>query len=508
MPRPILRRMLTMLVLFGCLTIPAHPLYGQRATLTILTVNDVYEITPVQGQGGLAELQTLLNAERATASQHITTVNGDFLSPSVMSGLFKGAQMIALFNALQVDMVVFGNHEFDFGPEVTRQRIAASRFPWLGTNVLGADGQPFGGAVATLVRQVGALTVGFFGVLTPDTVHLSSPGPTLTFAPVMPTARAAVETLRQSGAEAIIALTHLSLAEDRALAQQVPGISVILGGHDHDPITWYEGSTLIHKSGSNAHYLGRIDLMLEKQGTGPETRLSVTPAWRMIANRGVQPDSVVLAEVSRYTQALDQELGQPAGKTDTALSSERRLVRTQESTMGNLLADALRETLAADVALLNGGGIRGDRLYAAGTALTRRDIVQELPFGNIAVLVELSGADLLAALEHGVSQVDDKAGRFPQVAGLQMIYNPLQPAGRRIVAVQIAAQPLDLTARYRVATSDYLLKGGDGYSSLTRGSALVDERGGALLSTLVTEYLARRGTVTPRLEGRIVARPE
>jgi len=484
------------------------PAQGQSATLTLLTVNDVYEITPVQGKGGLAELMTLLRAERATATHHLTTVNGDFLSPSVMSALFKGAQMVALFNTLGVDVVVFGNHEFDFGPEVTRQRMAEARFSWLGTNVLGPDGKPFGGALATMTRQVGELTIGLFGLLTPETARLSSPGPTVTFAPVVPTAKTAVEALRQTGADVIIALTHLSIAEDRALAQQVPGISVILGGHDHEPITWYEGGTLIHKAGYDAHYLGRIDLLVEKKMTEKGAQVTVTPAWRMLANRGVTPDPGVAAEVARYMATLDQELGQPLGQTQTALNSQTGEVRTREATMGNLIADALREALQADVALVNGGGIRGNRLYEAGTTLTRRDILQELPFGNPGVLVELSGADLLAALENGVSQVENKAGRFPQVSGLRLTYNPGKPAGSRVLEVQVGGKVLDRTATYRVATNDFLLKGGDGYSSLSKGKVLIDASGGTLMATTVMRYITTKGSVAPQLEGRIVARQE
>src|SRR5262244_869897 len=161
------------------------PAFGQQATLTLLTVNDVYEVTPVQGQGGLAELMTLLRAERATATHHLTTVNGDFLSPSLMSSLFKGAQMVTLFNALGVDVVVFGNHEFDFDPEVTQHRMAESDFSWLGTNVLGPNGKPFGGSLATMTRQVGELTVGFFGLLTPETAELSSHSSAVTLTPVV-----------------------------------------------------------------------------------------------------------------------------------------------------------------------------------------------------------------------------------------------------------------------------------------------------------------------------------
>ncbi len=494
---------LAMVIMLGIV-----PAFGQSTTLTLLTVNDVYEITPVQGKGGLAELMTLLRAERATATHHMTTVNGDFLSPSLMSALFKGAQMVTLFNTLGVDVVVFGNHEFDLGPEVTQQRRAESKFAWLGTNVLGPDGKPFGGALATMTRQIGGLTVGLFGVLTPETARLSSPGPTVTFAPVVPTAQATVEALRQAGADVIIALTHLTIAEDRALAQQVPGISVILGGHEHEPITWYEGGTLILKSGYDAHYLGRIDLAIEKKVTEKGAQVTVTPSWRMIANRGVTPDPGVATEVARYMATLDQELGQPLGQTQTALSSQSGEVRTRETTMGNLIADALREALQADVALINGGGIRGNRLYAAGTTLTRRDILQELPFGNIGVLVELSGADLLAVLEHGVSKVEDKAGRFPQVSGVRLVYNPGKPAGSRVLEVQVGGKVLDRAATYRVATIDYLLKSGDGYSAFSKGKVLIDTSGGSLMATTVMSYITTKGSVAPQIEGRIVARQE
>jgi 5'-nucleotidase / UDP-sugar diphosphatase len=160
------------------------------------------------------------------------------------------------------------------------------------------------------------------------------------------------------------------------------------------------------------------------------------------------------------------------------------------------------------VALVNGGGIRGNRLYEAETTLTRRDILQELPFSNIVVLLELSGADILAALENGVSQVENKAGRFPQVSGLRLTYNPVKPAGSRVLDVQVGGKALDRTATYRVATNDFLLKGGDGYSSLSKGKVLIDASGGTLTATTVMRYITTKGSVAPQVEGRIVARQE
>jgi 2',3'-cyclic-nucleotide 2'-phosphodiesterase (5'-nucleotidase family) len=490
------------------LLLGAASAFAQRETLTILTINDVYEIVPVQGRGGLAELMTMLKTERATATHHMTTVNGDFLSPSLMSALLKGAQMIDLFNALGVDIVAFGNHEFDFGPDITMVRMTESKFPWLSANVLGPDRKPFGSATATLTRQVGPFTVGFFGLLSPDTATLSSPGANVTFLPVIPAAQAAVEALRQAGADVIIALTHLTIAEDRQLARQVPGISLILGGHEHDPITWYEDNTLIHKSGYDAHYLGRIDLVMDKTTTEKGPRVTVTPSWRMLANHGIPPDPEVAARVAEYTTRLDSELAQPLGQSQTALNSQRGDVRTRETTMGNLVADALREALQAEAVLINGGGIRGDRLYEPGTTLTRRDIFRELPFGNVGVLLELSGASLLAALEHGVSKVEAKAGQFPHVAGIRFVYNPRQPAGSRVVQATINGVPIDLAASYRIATVDYLFNGGDGYTSLATGKPLVDTSGGILVATIVMQYIARHGTVAPQVEGRITVREE
>jgi 2',3'-cyclic-nucleotide 2'-phosphodiesterase (5'-nucleotidase family) len=228
----------------------------------------------------------------------------------------------------------------------------------------------------------------------------------------------------------------------------------------------------------------------------------------MLANYGITPDPQVAARVAEYTSRLDSELAQPLGQSQTALDSQRGEVRTRETTMGNLVADALREAMQAEVVLLNGGGIRGDRLYEPGTTLTRRDILRELPFGNVGVLLELPGSTLLAALEHGVSRVEAKAGQFPQVAGIRFVYNPRQPAGSRIVQATINGIPIDLTASYRVATNDYMFKGGDGYASLTTGKALVDTSGGTLLATIVMQYIAKHGTVAPQVEGRITVREE
>jgi 5'-nucleotidase / UDP-sugar diphosphatase len=481
----------------------AAPALADPVTITFLHTNDVYEIVPKDGRGGLAELATLLQEERASAEHSITTFGGDLISPSVLSGLTLGAQMIELYNLLGTDVAVLGNHEFDFGPDLAAQRIEESDFPWLGTNVLGPDGQPAVGTVDLHVMDVAGYRIGFFGLVAPDTDVLSAPGPGITFAATIATAEAAVQRLEEQGADLIVALTHINLSDDRALASSVEGIDLILGGHDHDPITFFEDDTLIVKAGYDAHYLAAVDLVVDRVKEDDEEVVTVVPSWRYLSTAGVAPAPEIKAVVEHYQDQLDEELGVPVGTTTVELDTRRETVRAAESNFGNLIADAIREGVGADVALMNGGGIRGDRTYPAGTVLTREDVLGELPFGNITVLVELSGADLLAALENGVSQVEDVAGRFPQVSGMTFAYDPSKAAGSRVVRVEVGGVPLDLGRMYKVATNDYVYSGGDGYIALSKGKALIDASGGTLMASMLMDYITEKGEIAPQVEGRI-----
>jgi 2',3'-cyclic-nucleotide 2'-phosphodiesterase (5'-nucleotidase family) len=501
------RRRLLAAPLFAAMLGVSLPAWAQNGTLTFLHVNDVYEITPVKGQGGFGPLMTLLKRERAAAPDAITTVGGDFLSPSLLSGTTRGEQMITLFNAIGVDAVTFGNHEFDFGPDLLKQRMAESKFPWIGTNVRSADGSAFANTVPNWTRTVDGITVGFLGLITPDTARLSSAGPSLSFPPVLETAAAAVKELRAKGASVVVALTHLTIEEDRELASKVKGIDLVLGGHDHDPISFYEGSTLILKAGHDAQYLGVVKLAVETKdaGKGPATT-TVPTEWRFVTTAGVPADPEVETVVEGYTKRLDSDLAAVIGTTTTDLDSRKDVVRSREASMGNLIADALRDTLKADIAITNGGGIRADALHPAGSTLTRKDIFAELPFGNVGVLVEMSGQDLISTLEHGVSKVEEKAGRFPQVSGLTMTYDPKAPAGRRVTSIMVGGKPVDPQATYRVATNDYMLKGGDGYAAFPRSKVIVDASGAVLLATIVMNHVETKKTVSPAVEGRIVAK--
>ena len=499
----ILKRVATRTFAIGFLLVLPLVAAAEPTKITFLHVNDVYEIAAKRGQGGFAELMTLLRQERAAAEISITTLGGDLISPSVMSGLTKGSQMVELMNAIGMDVAVPGNHEFDFGPDIARQRFGESDFPWLGTNVLGKDGKPAAGMTGLHTVQAGDFTVGFFGLLGPETAVLSSPGPDVAFASVTETAAAAVKELKEMGAEIIVALTHLDFATDVALAREVRGIHLILGGHDHEPITWYEGGVPLLKAGYDARYLGVVELSVEWVESRGKKKLQVIPAWRLLSTAGVAPDPEIKAIVDKLNAKLDVELDVAVGSTKVMLDTRRASVRSGETNFGNLIADAMRAAVGAEVAITNGGGIRGDRTYEAGDTLTRKDVLTELPFGNVTVLIELSGADLLAALENGVSEVENKAGRFPQVSGLSFVYDPAAPKGDRITEVVVGGKLLEPGRLYTVATNDYMQGGGDGYAALKKGKALIDASGAKLMATGVMNYISAMDPVAPEIEGRI-----
>ena len=477
---------------------------AEPVTITFLHTNDMYLIEQHDGKGGFPKLMTLLKQEREAKANTLTTFGGDLLSPSIMSAVTQGAQMIELMDAVGLQYAVPGNHEFDFGPAVFAQRIQASKASWLAANLHRADGKPTDGVRDHVLLDIRGIKIGMFGVITPETVTLSVPGDVYVFSDPIEAARHQVDALRAKGADFIVALTHLDWDNELELAQQVPGIGLILAGHDHIAANAFVGNTLLVEAGSDAHWLAVVDVMLEYTEVRGQKKLTTNFQWQMRSTLGVKADEGVAARVQRYNALLDDQLNNVVGKTSTLLDTRRETVRTRESAFANLVADAMRASVNADVALTNGGGIRGDTIYEPGTPLTRRMVLSELPFGNVTVKLEISGETLWAALEHGVAKVENVRGQFPHVSGMRYAFDPTRPIGRRIVSVQVGHQPLDPNATYTLATNDYIAKGGDNYDMLIGLKRLIDPSAGTLLATSVMHHIEAHGTITPKLEGRIV----
>ena len=467
--------------------------------VTLLQINDHYVLEPVDGgrRGGMARLATLVRDLKRENPNTIFALAGDTISPSVESALMRGAQMVAALNAIGLDFATFGNHEFDFGPDVLLERMKESRFRWLSANVVDRrSGRPFGGASADVLVALGGVRVGLFGLTTAQTAQTSRPGSDVTFGQPVAAAKEGAARLRAQGASVVVAVTHVTMAEDKAIAAAAD-VDVILGGHEHEPLVAEEGKTLITKAGSDARYLVQIDVWLTHDGK------LVERSWRFReVSRRIAPDPAVEALVRDYARRLDRELDAVVGQSTVPLEARSATQRTEETNLGDFVADALRERVGSDVAVINGGAIRTNRTVPPGP-LTRRDVLSLLPFADTVVKLEMRGAELRAALEHGLAQTDRVGGGFLQLSGARIVWDPKLPPGRRIVDVSVGDKPLADETRYTVAVPGYLVRGGDGYTVFGRASMIIDAESGPQVSQVLLDAIAARGQIAPALDGRI-----
>ncbi|HEX8720463.1 MAG TPA: bifunctional UDP-sugar hydrolase/5'-nucleotidase [Pyrinomonadaceae bacterium] len=469
--------------------------------VTLLQVNDVYRFTPADrgARGGLARVSALRKRVLKESPNALFLLAGDTISPSVESITYRGAQMIDAWNQVGLDYSVFGNHEFDYGDEVLLQRMKESKFKWLGANVVDArTGRPFGSTPLFDVREFGGVRVGLFGLTLPETKTTSKPGPETVFRDPCETARAVIPQMRAAGAQAVVALTHLSLAQDKALARCAPGIDVIIGGHEHTLLQSSSGGTPIFKMTADARELGRIDLNID-----PAAGRVESVDWQIIpVNDAVEDDPDFAPVVAKYAK-LTSELSQPVGRTTVALDARSATSRTEETNVADFVADAFRRAAGADVALVNGGSIRADDVLPEGE-LTVRDVLSILPFGNDLAVIEVPGDVLLKALEHGVSQTAPGAepGRFPQVSGIRYSFDASKLPGVRVTEVTVGGRPLDPKKTYTLVTTSFVAGGGDQYA-MFKGLKGVPLKEKLTDSGVLRRAIEEAKTVAPRTDGRI-----
>ncbi|MFN0124322.1 MAG: bifunctional metallophosphatase/5'-nucleotidase [Blastocatellia bacterium] len=470
--------------------------------VTLLQVNDVYQIAPVdKGRaGGLARIAALKKKIQAESPHTLLLLAGDTLSPSVASNIFKGEQMVAVWNAAGLDYAALGNHEFDFGDEILLKRMRESKFIWMTANAVDRrTTKPIDGLIPWAIREFDGVKVGFFGVVTAETKTDSKPGADTVFPDPIRTAARIVPLLRARGARVIVAITHLSMAEDKRLAKLVP-VDVIIGGHEHEVLQAQAGGTPIFKMGQDAKLLGRIDLHIAKR-TGKLESLDFTA---IPVNEKVADDPAVAAVIAGYEQKLSAELDKAVGRAGVELEARSSVTRSRETNMANFIADAYRRACNADVAMVNGGAIRANAVFPAGP-LTRRDILALLPFEDPIVKAQVSGAKIRAALEHGVSRIveEPEAGRFPQVSGLEFTFDGRRPVGSRVTEIKIGGQPLDDRKTYTLAAGFFLMNGGDGYGVLKGSKLLVEPENAKVDAVILEEAIAAAGEITPKIENRI-----
>ncbi|GGG42533.1 multifunctional 2',3'-cyclic-nucleotide 2'-phosphodiesterase/5'-nucleotidase/3'-nucleotidase [Caldovatus sediminis] len=445
---------------------------------------------------------------------------GDQFMGSLFYTHYRGEAELAVMRAWGCEAMAPGNHEFDNGPENLARFAAAAPFPLLAANLdTGAEPALDGRIQAGRLFGRGGARIALIGLITEDTPNISSPGPRLRFTDPEAAAERAAAMARSAGGAGpvtVVLLSHCGLAADRRLAGRVRGIDVIIGGHSHtllaDGLPEAAGPhplvvdgpdrpVRIVQAGAFGRWLGRLDLDL-----APDGRVAAHGGACRPVGPDAPEDAAVAGLVARLAAPLEETRRRPVARTAAAFGIGG--CRSGECALGDLLAEAmLAAAPTAEVALHNGGGMRAGLPEGA---VSLGDLLTVLPFGNTLAVLRLRGADLRAALENGLSGAPAPSGRFPQVAGLRLRWNPAAPPGRRVEAVEVAERgtgrfvPLDPERVYRIVTHSYLRRGGDGYAVL-RDRALDAYDDGPPMKEAVAPYLAARSPLAPRTDGRIAA---
>ena len=489
--------------------------YAHQVDLKILYVNDFHGFAePYKSTGSdvpLGGIAYLAGAvDRARGKQPCLLLSaGDMIQGNPWANLVQGKSSIEVMNAMRFDAMVVGNHEFDFGPKVLKERIAQARFPVLGANVKGVPAlKPY------VIKNLQGVRIAIIGVVTPETPVTTHPRNVtgLTFSTPESAVKQYLPELKRR-ADIIIVLSHCGFQADRELAAKVPGIDVIVGGHSHTKIHQPElvGRTITVQAWEHAKGLGVLNLKVKdgKVAWFDGALQEISPATGA-------PNCQAQDIVGRYERQVDSLLQRVIGETQVDLDGEH--VRTGETNLGDFVVDVMRQAAGAEAGIINGGSIRTG---IAQGKITVKDIYAVLPFDNYLVAISLTGAQIKAALEHGVARLEERSRSFPQVSGLTFTYSRSAPAGFRVKDVMVGGRPLDPQREYVVATDDYLGAGGDGYTvfgealksagdytnlggTLT-SSKLAYNNPGAWLRELVIAAIQARKTIAPKIDGRIKA---
>ncbi|MCU4743049.1 5'-nucleotidase C-terminal domain-containing protein [Halobacteria archaeon AArc-m2/3/4] len=452
----------------------------------------------------------LVEALYEDADNAFAVGNGDDLHMSVESTVFDGEHMTTMLNESPVSYNAIGNHEFDNGPESFRENVAQSEFTWLSANLIDErTDDVFGaeeGAARYAVEEVDGIQIGFTGLAPADTDEVTSVGDHVEVLEPTEAAESVVADLEDEGAEIVVLLSHLASPVAEDLVAEVDGFDVVVGDHAafvaEEPIE--VDDTVLSFVGDEFDYVGQLDVDIA-DGDVTEYDFELHDLEELVEDGEVDPHEEIEELLVGYEEELDDELGEVIGETAVDLDVRTDTVRSEESNFGNWLTDIMVDDVDADVAIQNGGSIRSDQVYEAGD-LTRRMVVDILPFPNSVVKLEVTGDQLREALEHGVSAVEDGHGRFPQVSGISYAYDPDAPEGDRIEAVTVGDEDLVADGTYELATNDFLMGGGDGYDVFTEATVLRSEDEGTMQSALAINAIEAQGTISPELEGRIDVR--
>lgn len=478
-----------------------HPKY--TGYISLIHTNDIHgkiEEGPFDGMGIAKVTNYVKEMRNRYGKENVLLLDaGDTLHGIPLITTTKGESATKILNLIGYDAMVAGNHDFNYGYEQLLHLSELLDFEVLGGNVKDSNGEPL--LADYVIKEVGGKKIGIFGLSTPDTTIKTHPKNVegLTFKDPVAHAKEMVLALRGQ-VDVLIALGHLGFDPDSTVtsqdvAQQVKGIDILVDGHSHTALPQGKivNGTLIVQTGEHTKNIGQVNIYFRKDGKFDSVPMLISKS----DGAALVNDREMVDLIKDLKVTFDEMTSEVVAVTPVKLEGERDVVRRGESNLGNLITDALRDLTKADIAFTNGGGMRtsieeGD--------ITKKDVITVLPFGNLGVMIEVTGQEIKDALEVGVSRYPVAHGAFPHVSGMYYSFDPSQEVGHRVVEVIINGKPLDLKATYKLATNDFIAAGGDGYS-MFKGNKVLGEF--SALDEIVIEYLNSNGIEGIEVEGRI-----
>ncbi|KQI70835.1 5'-nucleotidase [Loktanella sp. 5RATIMAR09] len=462
--------------------------------------------------GGIARVITKINELREElAGENVILLDaGDQYQGSLMYTTYKGDVEAEFMEQIGYDVMAVGNHEFDDGDAGLRKLTDAVSFPVISGNIDVSSSNILAGQVENhVVLEVGGERIGIVSALAVDTAETSSPSDAVIFTPEAESLAADVATLEADGVTKIIALTHVGVTKDMALAESVAGLDAVVGGHSHTLFSNTEegamayptmvGDVPVVQAYAYSKYIGHLTLVFDDAGN-----LTSATGDTILLDASVAEDEAAVARVAELAGPIEEMKTRIVAETADVVVGDRDVCRAMECPMGNLVADAMLDRVkdqGIQIAIQNGGGLRAT--IDAGE-VTMGEVLSVLPFQNTLSTFEVTGEAIVAALENGVGQIEEGAGRFPQVAGMSFTVDAAAEPGSRVSDVMVGGEPIDLTATYGVVSNNYVRNGGDGYSMFEDAMNAYDF--GPDLADVTAEYLAANAPYQPYTDGRITMR--
>ena len=458
--------------------------------------------------GGSARLQTAIETAKDRAPNWLLVDGGDQFQGTLFYTFYKGQLAAEMMNQMGYDAMTVGNHEFDDGPEVLKGFASSVDFPILMSNAdISAEPLLAGAIQKSWVVQKGGESIGLIGLTPQDTDELASPGPNVSFSDPIAAVQGEVDRLTAAGINKIVVLSHSGYAVDQRVAEGTTGVDVIVGGHSNTYLSNISdraagayptvvNDVQIVQAYAYGKFLGELNVVFDDEGV-----VTSATGEPLLLDRFIAEDDGTKARIAEAAAPLEEIRQKVVAEAAEPIGGDREICRAQECSMGSLIADAMLDRVkdqGIEIAIQNGGGIRAS--IDAGP-VTMGEVLTVLPFQNTLSTFQVTGATVVEALENGVSQVEEGAGRFPQVAGLTYAFDPKAEAGGRISDVMVGGAAIEMDKVYGVVSNNYVRNGGDGYEMFEDADNAYDF--GPDLADVTAEFLAAKGPFTPYTDGRI-----